>query len=124
MYTIANVIYGVPVEIDFDQYYRPVEKDLKAGETYEREFANCFENGQEGFLHYYSGSADMPPMAFGIELCRFDECETVDVAQLILKANEEIINEYNDNFSKQTEHVQAQLKQFGNPKVFILWSTS
>lgn len=81
MYSITNIMYGIPIEVhSFDDFYSEVEAELKEGESYPRALeklfcAECFDlEPKEGVLRYYHGGADVEPRAFGIEIGRFDEC--------------------------------------------------
>lgn len=125
MYAIANVIYGFPVEIDFDFYY---EDDENYDEDSPRILEECFENEEKGFLEYYSGSSENSPKAFGITISRFDECTPVKISNLNLVATLDIKNQYNEAYESLNEEVKNELKSFqedfGEPQVFILWSSS
>lgn len=125
MYTIAQVIYGIPLDIDFDYYYSEVEEEAEdSDQEYVRLLENHFENDTEGFLRYYSGSSENSPRAFGIEIDEFDECKTVKVSELNLVASEEVKKKYQELFNALDEDTQEELKAFGEPEVFFLWSTS
>lgn len=119
MYAIANVIYGIPLEIEFKYYY----SDVKNDENHVRVLENHFKNQTPGFLQYYSGGGPTP-LAFGVEIDRFDECYNVKVSELNLIPSEEVKQKYQEMFEELDIDTQQELKTFGEPEVIFLWSTS
>lgn len=111
-YAIARVIYGIPVDLDFEE----LPEDHILREAVEEEY--------DGFLSYYSGSADTPA-AFGVEIDCFDEaCFSIDISDLRLEPTEAQLRDYARLWEHLELEVKVELKRFGNPRAFILWSTS
>ena len=115
MYAISQVIYGYPL-VSNDK-----ELDLSE-ELCELVWSDAEE---DGWLHYYSGSATDEPAAFGIEIDEFDEaCAYVDTRKLKMTPTQADIDKFNELFDKLEPEIQEELRQFGEPFVFFLWSTS
>lgn len=132
MYSITNIIYGIPVQVqDYNNFYAEVEAALKEGEQYPRALEKMFSpedfdlEEKEGVLRYYHGGSDIAPQAFGIEIGRFDECKyAIDLETLTLKASKETRDRYKQLFSALTEQEKYELSCFGKPRVFFLFSSS
>lgn len=132
MYSITNIIYGVPIEVSsFDDWYSEVEAELKENEKYPRALEKlfCAEDfdleEKEGVLRYYHGGGDIDPRAFGIEIGSFDECNfSIDIKSLQLKASKEVKEKYKQLFNSLTEQEQYEVSVFGKPRVFFLFSSS
>lgn len=108
MYTIGNIIFGIPID---DELYSKIESEL--GEEWEEEFINT-----EGYLSWYSG-AGLRPCAIGIELDSIDECEDVNLTN--------IVNRFQDWTFSVKFKVPEKLKKFVEgikPDFWIVWSTS
>lgn len=125
MYAIAQVIYGIPLDIDFDNYYSDIENEFhESGQDYERLLENHFENCTPGFLSYYSGSSINIPRAFGVQIDKFNGYQTVKVSKLKLVATQEVKQEYEQMLESLDIQTQREIKTFGDPHIFLLWSTS
>jgi len=107
-YAIANVIYGVPLTRD---------------EILEKVSIDDLD-GQDGFLSYYSGGADVQPMAFGVALSEFDEAtDYVDMRTLQIMPTGADLDQY-QRCLDQLEDPEKSILAAEKPFVFILWSTS
>ena len=127
MYVIAHVLYGVPTPLDFDYHEAKEKKFLEENPSgeYISVLENSFEDGQDGFLSYYSGNADVEPRAFGVFISQFNECGySLDISQLKLSPKPEMIMEYNKNYEALSQELKDEINSFGQPRVFILWATS
>ena len=120
--------YGVPITVDFDEYYEAKEEeflDENPGGEYIKELENAFEHDQDGFLTYYSGNGDVTPKAFGVYISEFNECfYSLDVSQLKLTPTPEMIAQYNKNYAALSQDLKDEIDSFGKPRAFILWTTS
>lgn len=115
-YAIAQVIYGVPLS-DGDA----MSEEL--GEILENE--GCSESEQAGFHSFYSGGSPVTPAAFGVRLDEFDEaCYSIDLDTLKLAPTNEQLALFNSAWASLEENVRKALEPMGEPRVFILWSTS
>ncbi len=114
MYAIANVIYGLPFPPDLPE---EVNDRLNEVSEIEAELGPCY-------LAYYSGSDTQQPRAFGVLLCEFDECQDVNIADLVLVPTQNQIDKFNNEYAKLDPEFKELLKDQGEPRVFILWSTS
>jgi hypothetical protein len=111
-YAIGQVIYGIPLPYDDEEL--PIDHPLR----------EAIEGEHDGFLSYYSGSGDNPA-AFGVQLDCFDEaCFSIDISELRLEPTAAQQREYARLWEHVDIELQAELKKFGNPRTFILWSTS
>jgi hypothetical protein len=115
-YAIAQVIFGVPLNID-------EENDTVLVDALE-EF-----DAQDGFLTYYSGSGDTPA-AFGVELDCFDECcYSIDIANIKLEPSDGQRRKFYELWEHLEPEMRAEIKKASGqtvfvPRTFILWSTS
>ncbi len=116
MYSIANIIYGIPLNSN-DSY-----SDTESSE----ELSELAFSDEDGFLRYYSGSADVDPLAFGIRIDEFDEaCHHVDLSTLKLVPTDAELLEYNRLWNTLDIAIQEEITEnYGTPRVFFLWSTS
>jgi hypothetical protein len=115
MYAIAQVIYGIPLNSNnyFEDNRQSADLDL------------ALENADPGFLRYYSGGADVPPSAFGIELSSFDEaCHHVDLSSLVLEPTDAQHSEFAHLLEALEPALREEVLSYGEPRVFFLWSTS
>jgi len=113
MYTIVNVIYGVPVKFSDNDTYN------NSSLSYHFTFVH------PGFLEYYNGSGHITPRAFGILIDAFDECAYhTELSSIRLQPSEEQIEKYNQLFSSLGMDERADLIPFGKPRVFFLWTTT
>ena len=112
MYSIGKIIYGIP---------------LVNGQADRSEALDEFvEDESLGVLTYYSGSADETPAAFGVELGSFDAIEgAMDMAQLALEPTTNQIVKFGNLWSSLDPTLQAEInKVYGQPRTFVLWTTS
>ena len=115
MYSIAHIIYGVPLSEKISQKindYENSESDL------------WFEdkNGMCGFRIFYHGSADQLMGFCGVELDTFAEFKPfIDVSKLTTKPTPEQVSEAN----RQLEALCEELRGLCDPVgVYLVWSTS
>lgn len=119
MYAIGQIIYGVPLcSNDFHAQHPATDENNPISEA--------VDNEEAGFLAYYSGSAEVSPYAFGVELGQFDECcSYVSVRNLPLQPTQEQRDQYQALYDQQPQEIKAVLDCIvQEPEVFILWSTS
>lgn len=110
MYAIVNVIYGYPMTRD------KLEEAVSEG---------MFEDEPDGFLSYYTGSGDVTPAAFVVDIGGFDEaCDYVDPSDINLIPTEEQKAEVERLLSALDPERQALIRESCDPFVFFLWSTS
>lgn len=114
MYAICNVTYGVPLNTN------------ESNHTQSELIAQCVSDEVPGFMGYYSGAGvDYIPSRFGIELGEFDECcHHTDISTLQLSPTAEQVAEYKRLYEALEPEVKKELEVYGEPRVFILWSTS
>lgn len=113
-YACASVIYGYPlVSNDGDVEYSDDLMDL-------------IDSGEDGFLSFYSGSADQAPAAFGVEMDGFDEaCAYVDGRDLRMQPTDDQKEQLKAMFDALDPAIQTEIQSIcAEPFVFILWSTS
>lgn len=112
-YAIANLIYGVPLHTNDSLYERPESLN------------NALEDEIEGFLAYYSGSG-YSPGAFGIKVDEVDECShhsELHLAKFMANGHQHHVD-YERLLKQLPKELQDQIKAFGHPRLFILWSSS
>jgi len=116
-YAIGNVVYGHDLTgIEFPE---------EISEIVEYDY---FENGEPGFLQWYSGSGEMP-YAFGVgipDYC-FDECSGFLLRHLTKPIQDEKMHEgiYRRYLgSIENEKVKDYIKSLGKPDYRVVWSTS
>lgn len=113
MYAIATVFYGLPLNSNDTE----IAKSPLLEENIEDESA--------GFNRLYSGGSNCEPTAFGIELSEFDEgCHHVELSDLKLEPTKAQYDEFTKLYNALEPELQEELKVYGEPRVFILWSTS
>ncbi len=106
MYSCGNFVYGV--------FLRDVSEEIE-----------CLQEDHiEGFLTYYSGSGDERPQAFGIELGGFDAIDNIDVDGFVPELKPEHKQKFIDLLALQAPEVQEEILENGEPKYFLMWSTS
>lgn len=113
-YACASVIYGYPLVSN--------DKDV----DYTDDLMDLIDSGEDGFLSFYSGSADQAPAAFGVEMDGFDEaCAYVDARDLRMQPTDEQKEELKTMFDALDPAIQTEIQSIcAEPFVFILWSTS
>ena len=112
-YAIANLIYGVPLHTNDSVYERP------------EILSEAIENELEGFITDYSSSGDTPG-AFGIKVDEVNECNhhsELHLAKFMANGHQHHV-EYERLIKQLPKEVQSELKVFGQPRLFILWSSS
>jgi hypothetical protein len=144
VYSIINVIYGVPLRsngVGDDNNDPPQTEALypdidDEGDPPEAEVYATLPPGEgrsihyptelhKGVLSYYLGSAGDSPLAFGVELGEFDACtHHTDLETLPLVATPEQIDHFNDIYQKLDIDSKLIVDHFGPPRVFFLWSSS
>lgn len=113
MYAIATVFYGVPLNSN--------EAEIPKSSLLEE----AIEEEQDGFTQLYSGGSNCVPSAFGVQLSEFDECcHHIDISTLQLSPTAEQVTEYKRLYEALEPELQKELEVYGEPRVFILWSTS
>ena len=117
MYTIVNIIYGVP--LNSNKY--PIVKMPVIVE-------NAIDDELPGFLAYYNGGGECVPSAFGIELGKFDCCcHHTELSSLTLQPTvkqRKLFKKMLKDTTKISEKLYKALLTFGEPQVFFLWSSS
>lgn len=104
MYSIVNVVYGVPCNDQVRESFS--EEQLE----------------EMGFEFLYHGNASHSPGFFGAELCVFDECvENLDVDSLKLIPNESQKQEVLENFDKLPSELKRLLPSI---KTYFVFSSS
>lgn len=125
MYSITNVIFGIPLNTPGDgdpktSAYRLPNPD----KSDELELALADEQ-PEGFYSFYHGGSDIGPHAFGVLLGAFDECHHhLDVDKLTLKATPAQIAEFNQMLADLDDDLRKEVEAYGEPRTFLLFSTS
>lgn len=112
-YAIANLIYGVPLHTNDGSYERP------------QILEDALENEDYGFLAFYSSSGERPG-AFGIKVDEFDECchhSELHLAKFMANGHSHH-TEYERLFKQLPKELQDEVRAFGQPRLFILWSSS
>ena len=115
MYSIGNIIYGVPLNRNQYNYKQPL--------IIER----AIEDEIPGFLSYYNGGGGDIPSAFGIEIGEFDCCcHHTELTSLTLKPTVEQVAQFNTLLANKdiSDKLRDAILQFGEPRVFFLWSSS
>jgi hypothetical protein len=126
MYAIFKLIYGFPLNLNFDNYYENLEDNLQNDKQVDRTLEKMFENSLPGFLSYYSLNAENTPRAFGIKIDSFDEGDIVKVSDINLVPSEEVKQQYQELFNNLNPMIQSELtnlSEFKEPTVFFLWSS-
>lgn len=126
MYTIANVVYGIPLhrndEGEFSATMSSFDEDEDMWST---ELAEAIDREDPGFMVTYRGG-DTPSVAFGVKLGEFDEaCHHTEVSTLTLTPSHEQMDEFNNLFNDLSDEVRAEINaKFGQPRVVFLWDAS
>lgn len=113
-YACASIVYGYPLVSN--KKYVEHSEDLEG----------LIERGDNGFLSFYSGSADQMPAAFGVKMDGFTEvCAYVDVRGVTLEPTDAQKAQVKTMFNALDPAVQMEIQSIcAEPFVFILWSTS
>lgn len=113
-YACASVVYGYPL-VSNNGYV-----------DYSENLMDLIDRGDNGFLSFYSGSADQAPAAFGVDMDGFDEaCAYVDARDMRMEPTDAQKDELNALFDALDPAIQTEIQSIcGEPFVFILWSTS
>jgi len=115
MYSIANIIYGIP--------YSQLEKQFDKNKVDPNDQDYFFEEIGEGL---YSGDADGQCGYFGLELDSFNACgddvEGSEIADMFTKHD---ISKLNKQYLKLLQDVPVEFQKYlKNPKIWLVWSTS
>ena len=118
-YAIAHIVYGIPLQ-NADGYLK---------RRWSEELEEAIENEDEGFITPYSGSSEVTPAAFAVEIGTFDEaCHHIEASTLkaMLQPTFQVVDKWRDNFKALSESLRTELsdEKYGEPRVFILWGTS
>lgn len=110
-YAIVNMIYSVPL--------------MDTNGERSDDVNDFIEEEPDGVLKFYSGSGETPA-AFGVNMkCDFDECtHHTELSSIRTLATTEEKATYKNLLADLTPEQQKMLEQFGEPRVFMLWSTS
>lgn len=113
-YACASVVYGYPL-VSNNGYV-----------DYSDNLMDLIDRGENGFLSFYSGSADQAPAAFGVDMDGFNEaCAYVDVRGMSFEPTDAQKDELNALFDALDPAIQTEIKSIcAEPFVFILWSSS
>jgi hypothetical protein len=132
-YAIFTIYYGVPISPDnrtkvaFD-LSRDDPDYQHITDEHDSDLDGLLEDkieGVHGFESKYSGSAEVSPIAFGIKLGKFDECEhDIAVSTLKLEASADDKAKYQALYDGLEEEHRKVVDAFGPPHVFFLVSTS
>jgi hypothetical protein len=115
-YAIASLYYGLPPKVG---------DDFKtSGRTPRVE--DALFNREEGFYIEHGGNASIQPGVFGIDMYSdMDECgHHTDLSEIRLVATEAEQQEFRRLYNGLDDELKADLAVFGEPRVFILWSSS
>jgi len=107
MYTIGNIIYGIPITL---QVAKAVEA---SGEDWE----------SLGFETLYVGyQTDFPPGYLGVRLGEFDECEgDFPLSRIMLSPSDEQKAEAEAKINMLSEEIKESMPSID---IYIVWSTS
>lgn len=114
MYTCADIVYGYDLGSD-----SPIHSGFPAHllETLQDE-------EPDGIYMPYSGSGAEPPCAFCVVLDSFDECQSVLISSLEMTVTDHHKEELNNLINGLDSNIADEIRKLGEPKLFILWSTS
>lgn len=120
MYSIGNVIYGVPWN---DELYAKVEEALQQNEDLAEEYS-VKDIETMGIETSYHGSSPRQIGWIGKMYEEIDECSDVSLTELM--AN---LEAKRSQFEKDYESCLANVPEFlkellGKPDLYIVWSTS
>lgn len=119
MYSIANIIYGVPLTETAERYCGENEIDYET----------------LGFRTLYSGSADYTPAYLGIKITSIDECSGYQKLDMDKKTITDSRSSFTatitagPNETARINKAVSDLPQglrelLPNPGIYIVWSTS
>ena len=114
-YACFNTIYGIPLN----------RADLRGATIVRPEILDdLLESEAEGFVRYYSGSGN--PEAFGIDYEKgFNECaHHLEMSEVDFTVPQETIEEFNKLYAALDDDVREALKIYGEPRAFVLVSSS
>jgi hypothetical protein len=121
MYICGEVFYGIPLH--FDGY----------GHSHSDFMNNIKENRHEasknmdGLHTFYHGGADEYPLAFGIQFDGFDTCGSFYELDLNTFSEENLQKHkaaFDVLWNKLDETTQKEFLAYGEPRLFVLWSSS
>lgn len=117
-YAIVNIMYGVPLSNNDWDEERPelIEEVLENVDT---------DETKVGFQTFYSGGASVEPAAFGVVLGEFDEAtHHTEMSEVFKQPTPDQVREYSEALAALDEPLRLEVQKFGEPRVFLLWSTS
>lgn len=121
MYICGEVFYGIPLHFEG---YGACHSDFMNDIKQDRHEA-CEKI--EGLHTFYHGGADEYPLAFGIQVDGFDTCGSFYDLDLD-GFKDENLQTHKEAFevlwNKLDEVTQKEFLAYGNPRLFILWSSS
>ncbi len=106
-------VYGIPLSHKYGEPW------LSSELTY------LFTTESPGAIALYSGGGESP-RAFGITAGdEIDECtHHTEMYEFTLEPTPEIVEQFNQLFAALDPELQEEIKQFGEPRLFYLWSSS
>lgn len=114
-YATGDVIFGVPLVA-----LPPTVVLSEETDEYREE-----GNRSLGFIRAYSGSHEETPSAFGIELLSLETIAAfTDLDAAKVTVTQELKNRYEELREALPEEVRDDLLALGEPRLFILWSSS
>lgn len=129
MYSIINVIYGIPlgksqgINERWMSNFRAKEDELLIEELLESSVDETI--GWHLPYHGACSGANDRPVGFGIHLGEFDDARSsIDLEQIPKEVTQEHIQQFNELFAALPESHQTILKKYGSARVFFLFSTS
>lgn len=113
MESIANLVYGIPLNV------------RRGDPEYSTELEELIENGEPGFLSLYSGHGPKP-RAFGVEMRSFNDCMVyAEFKPEYLTPSTAQKSFFDSSWAEIPEEIKKEMiEKFGEPRVFLLWSTS
>ena len=110
MYTIANVIYGIPIT---DEIYKLFNDEIL------NKYPDFDEN--QDFTILYSGGADRTVGYCGVELYEFDECDDFPLNEITGGPTEEEKEEVHRMIDALPQEIKDVMPKID---VWVVWSTS
>jgi len=116
VYTIGNIIYGVPWTAALEALWNNVEHGNSEG------LGKLEEVESFGFEKLYSGSADYMPGYLGVELNEFDCCETwTTISEILPEPTTAQMKEAKRKVDALPKKIRDLVPKIG---IYIIWSTS
>jgi hypothetical protein len=117
---VGRVIYGIPIKVDFDDYYSDEDDSFK---DEDKLLEIAFLSKDKGFLSFKNIESDYTPRAFGV----FINNILVNDFSFDIKnyKTEEVIEKFSELWKSLDNKLKEEIVlNFGKPKIFILWSDS